>query len=173
MAICWVPRNDWPKHIARIKSLLKPGGWAELQDLSVYSFFLGDDPEPISNNWEWTQVLKEDVLGSIDASCGIHLETNMKNSGLTEIKTAVFPFPAGNALPGRPETQPLADHYGKIGPLVSLALLDKNATEKYGAEKVQELKEAAMEQGFSGKIQGLHQRFYVCIGRKPDSLSEA
>ena len=38
--------NDWPLHLARISTLLKPGGFVELQEASFMSFFSPSAPDP-------------------------------------------------------------------------------------------------------------------------------
>lgn len=49
MAVCWV--QDWAAHVTSIKSLLKAGGWAELQDLTLCKHFEGTDVHPVDDDW--------------------------------------------------------------------------------------------------------------------------
>ena len=163
MAVCWV--TDWPSHITRIMSLLKPGAWAELQDVSLFVHFSGHTTDPVDKDWEWARVLREDCLGTIDCSSGLNLESRMKSSGFNDVKSVSYPFCLGKPWPEMPETQPIAEYSLKHVPPVCFGLLDRT---KYSAEEIQQMKDSMMEYAFSGKIDRLHWKFHVCIGRKPE-----
>lgn len=164
MAICWV--TDWPSHINRIQSLLKPGAWVELQDVSLPIHFSGTDPHPVDTDWEWVKVVRNVCLKNTDCASGINLESRMNEGGFSDVRSVEYPFCVSNPWPGRPETAPVAEYTGKYVPLVFFGLLDQYAKDKYTADEIQQMKDSAMETAFSGKVPMLHYKFHVCIGRK-------
>ena len=166
MAVCWV--TDWPAHISRIMSLLEPGGWAELQDISLATHFSGYSRDPIDKDWKWARVMKEDCLGAIDCSSGLNLESRMKSGGFTDVKSVPYPFCLGKPWPEMPETQPIAEYTSTHVPPVCFGLLDQYATGKYSVEEIQQMKDDIMETAFSRRIERVHWKFHVCIGQKPE-----
>ena len=164
MAVCWV--TDWPAHVKRIKDLLKPGGWVELQDVSICRHFEGTEPDPIDENWVWARVVREVCLRNIDWASGMHLESRMNEVGLSNVKSAEYQFALCYPFPDRPETQSISEYTAKYVPNVVLGLLDQYAQDQYSKEEVEKMKILAKEDAYSGKIKRLHWKFHVCIGKK-------
>ncbi|KJX97380.1 methyltransferase domain-containing protein [Zymoseptoria brevis] len=52
--------TDWRGYMTSVSHLLAPGGWLELHDIAGWTYHLGDDPRPLTDDWEWyAYVLKQ------------------------------------------------------------------------------------------------------------------
>lgn len=166
MAICWV--TDWPAHVRRIKSLLKPGGWVELQDANLGQYWSGTKPSPVDEDWLWARVVRDICFANIDWASGTNLESKMNETGFRDVKSVEYPFAVCYPFSDKPETQMIAEYTAKYVPQVVFGLLDQYARSKYSTDEVQQMKDHAKETAYSGKIKECHFKFYACVGRKAE-----
>ena len=167
MAVCWVV--DWSSHIRRLMSLLKPGGWMELQDVSLATHFSNESVDPVDQDWLWARVVRDVCLASINASAGLHLQERMIEASLRDVKSICYPFCINQPLPDRPETEPIARYTKEFVPGVVFGLLDQYARERYSKREIQEMKDSSMETAFSdGLSRPVYWKFHVCIGKKAE-----
>lgn len=164
MAVCWV--KDWPAHMRNIKTLLKDGGWAELQDVSLARHFSPTQTDAVDEDWLWARVVRDLCLKNIDWASGLNLEARMNETGFSEVESIEYPFAMCRPLPSHPETELIAAYTSKYVPPVIFGLLDQYAKEMYSTEEIQGMKDSATNDAYSGRIAGLHWKFHVCIGRK-------
>ena len=137
-----------------------------MQEASIPIHFSGTDPRPVDAHWKWAQVLKTVCLRNADCASGMNLEPRMNACDFRDVKNVEYPFCVCNPWPDKPETKPIAEYTKTYVPNVLFGLLDQYAKEKYAAHEIQQMKDCATESAFSGKIDRLHWKFNVCVGRK-------
>ena len=140
----------------------------ELQDASLCRHFPGMEPDPVDEDWLWAKVVRDVCLRNIDWAAGINLESSMNETGLGHVKSTEYQFALCYPVPNRPETQLISAYTAKYVPNVIFGLLDQYAREQYSADDIEKMKIAAQEDAYSGKIEGLHWKFHVCIGKKDE-----
>ena len=161
--------SDWPLYIHRIQSLLKPGGWMELQEVSTYTHYSGSSPtpdQPIDGDWQWASAIKDGcMVRGIECAAGSKMASRMSSAGLSDVEVVEYPSPL-TTWPGRPESEPMLKYNMKYIPTVTPALLQRFAGSSHSGGKITAFQEDATKV-YSAKIDRLHWKFYACAGRKP------
>ncbi|KAL8655073.1 MAG: hypothetical protein Q9226_003190 [Calogaya cf. arnoldii] len=81
--------TDWQGYVNDVASLLKSGGWAEMQDYDVVWY---RDGKVCSSEWSWLSALrKEAEKKGWDYDCGSNAQRYMERAGLVEIKAGGVP----------------------------------------------------------------------------------
>lgn len=86
--------RDWQGYVDDVASMLRPGGWAELQDVDYV--FYGADGERIDRDWGWVRIMRDlaEELG-LDIECGSHMAGYMRKAGLMPRMLAQRGYDAG------------------------------------------------------------------------------
>lgn len=158
---------DWPGYIQQAKTMLRAGGWLELQEPSMIPWFDGSE-NIISSNWTW---LKEQdaawTARGLDMCVGPKLAAYMREAGLVDVHVQQFRWAHG-PWKGHPEVDLLA----ATSP-GNLARINAVAFEKaVGAAKTKEEWERVREDIKRDMAfeEGKHLKFYVVCGRKAAAL---
>jgi SAM-dependent methyltransferase len=162
--------TDWPLFISRIKSLLKPGGWVEVQDWSNRSFVNPSSPKPVDLDWEWYKSLSAAVKArGTDLALGEKLTGLLDIAGLEDVASEQFVVPI-TPCPSVPDSQPLHVYVSEALPGTYQILLERYLQNRHSTDKIENFKKEARETMLSGKIEELFWWWYACIGRKPLSV---
>lgn len=92
--------TDWPGYVRKIVGLLKPGGWAEMQDYDMTIF--NSEGEPISDEWwHWTAFREDAGAMGLRTDIGRHLGSLMRDAGLVAVEGTMYDVPCAysEALP--------------------------------------------------------------------------
>ena len=83
----------WQDYVREAASLLKPGGWFEVQDMTNVVYQRGED---ISDTWRWSNLVVGGArqLG-LEPLCGEYAERWMRNVGLVAVQRREFVVPFG------------------------------------------------------------------------------
>lgn len=85
--------TGWQDYIDGVVSLLKPGGWVEMQEYDLDSYLNG---ERCSDTWPWLVALKKQaVKRGWDLNCGSNMKTYMEKAGLVDVQQKRFHMPSG------------------------------------------------------------------------------
>ncbi|KAL9121437.1 MAG: hypothetical protein Q9187_002007 [Circinaria calcarea] len=157
--------TDWAGYISDVASLLRPGGWAEMQDYVIKVYRNGRE---CSTEWGWLNALNE-VAGrkGIDLSCGSNIAKHMEQIGLVDITVREFWVPFGAwAADAHPETKKIGEHAAREYGLLYYYAIPK-ILEGMGYEEkvIKKFQESSLED-LSGEV-GKEIVFYVTTGRKP------
>ena len=93
MLICGI--TDWPFYVQKVMTLLRPGGWAEMQDLSYVWYRNG---RVCSDEWAWmrARALREGARRKgLDMDAGRNLKRRMKEAGFVDVQTREYRIPYG------------------------------------------------------------------------------
>lgn len=174
--------KDWQSYVSQIATLLRPGGWLEIQDYACiwynakepiqfeetwYKAKISD--RPISRDWGWLRAMRRGGKQlALDFDIGLHAEMYMRNTtGLADVKMEKYMVPVGSWMAGeKPETERIGLNYARdLGPLVSDYGLP-GVTRDLNLEEL-EMEELKREcrlclKGEEGKFWW----FYVTVGRK-------
>lgn len=94
--------TDWPGYVDVVASLLKPGGWAELQDLEMKQW--DKHGECISDSWSYFVPFRDALAAKgLDVCIGSKLADLMKRSKLEEVKETSYKWPTA-PMPEQPGT---------------------------------------------------------------------
>ena len=157
--------TDWEGYVKDMASLVKPGGWVEMQDFDFVWYLHG---KPCSGEWGWVQaVFKAARRKGLDLNCGVNIEGYMKQAGLVDVQTREFRLPAGTwAVDERPETRRIGEHSAREYPMLYYHAIPKMLEEMgYGAEEIEAFREES-KRCLSAQI-GKEIKFYAIVGRKP------
>lgn len=155
--------SDWPGYIAKIKDLLKPGGWIELQDIDFV--VLDKNENTISESWRW---LKDQIAAwskrGLDMRAPSKLERYLLEAGFVDVHVEKFPWVFGS-WKDRPETDIIGEYSIKHLISVNLGAYKKVLGPQKSAEELA-ADEAELKETMGGGVDGTHQVYYVVYGRK-------
>ncbi|KAF2214326.1 hypothetical protein CERZMDRAFT_37748 [Cercospora zeae-maydis SCOH1-5] len=78
--------TKWPEFITKLFSLLRPGGWAEVQDLDFHWY--DENNTPISQDWKWLDKLVEVCeKKEMDLRCGSKVHGWVNDAGFADVQT--------------------------------------------------------------------------------------
>lgn len=151
--------RDWQGYVDDVASMLRPGGWAELQDVDYV--FYGADGERIDRDWGWVRIMRDlaEELG-LDIECGSHMAAYMRKAGLVDISVREYRWPFGPDKRGNLGQQ--AGIAGVVTDLMPRMLAQRG----YDAGQIAKL-EVEWQAGLAGE-EGKHWKFIVTTGRKPE-----
>ncbi|KAK4634338.1 hypothetical protein CLAFUW4_02327 [Fulvia fulva] len=79
--------SNWPSFIAKELSLLKPGGWAEIQDLAWD--WLDPSGSITSSSWQWLELMNSRLHAKgMDTHCGSKAAKWMEAAGFEEVQVS-------------------------------------------------------------------------------------
>lgn len=164
MLICGI--TDWPLYMQKALSLLRPGGWTEMQDLSYVWYRNG---RVCSDEWTWMRALREGAQRKgLDMDAGRNLKRRLKEAGFVDVETKEYRIPYGTwATDERPETRRIgrnqvAQNWIAYWHMIPRMLEGMGYGEEQIEEFWQEMKECLAEEVQEDWI------FYVTVGRKPN-----
>lgn len=156
--------SDWPGYVRDVTSLLKPGGWAEMQDY-VLGLYLHGQPCPHS---AWRRALaKVAAVKGWDLYCGRNIEGYMRDAGLVDVQVREYRIPFGTwAVKERRETRRIGEHLAKeMRTLYWHAIPKMLGGMGYEEGEIEGFREEAMIE--LAPQEGKEVSFHVTIGRKP------
>lgn len=163
--------SDWPAFLRKEFSLLKPGGWVEVQDLAWD--WISPSGEIVSDDWEWLRWLGNHLEREkgIDVRCGNKAEMWMREAGFVDVQVFpyVLPFCGASEMSlamrefgaYNAETVPRMLHYA-----IEKAVADGEVLTGELREKMDEMRAEMKATLVPGR--GMYQIFNVTIGRKPE-----
>ncbi|KAL9617411.1 MAG: hypothetical protein Q9204_008486 [Flavoplaca sp. TL-2023a] len=158
--------TDWQGYVKDMMSIVRPGGWVEMQDLVIELYLHGSH---CSGDWEWMKAIytSADKKG-LDLQCGKNIKRYMEEAGLEDIVVKEYRMPFGTWLAGeRPETRTIGEHTAReYGMLYYHAIPKMLQGTGYTEERLEEFQTSCLKD-LTGR-DGLEGIFYVTIGRKPD-----
>ena len=144
--------------------ILRPGGWAEIHDLS-YEWL--KDGKPIDANWRWRQEMNKGLeKKGLDPYCGRRIEGWMKEAGMVDVRVTKYKVPWGIwDADNRPETRKIGEQM--VGDIVAVFgnLIPKLCGGFLSEEEVEELIRE-MRECLKDDV-GIFWYFDVVVGRKP------
>ena len=168
LLICGI--TDWPGYVRDVFSLLKPGGWAEMQD-AAYVWY--SDGKVCSEDWAWLNALREGAKRKdMDLECGRNIKRYMEEAGFVDVGVIQYRFPWCTENAGllgddwRPEATKISAHavgnwwkvWWHLVPRMMEGL-------QYGDKDIEALRKD-LKQCTKGEL-GKEIIFYVTVGRKP------
>jgi SAM-dependent methyltransferase len=158
--------TDWPAYVSVVQSLLRPGGWAEMQDMD--SRFLDAEGNSFGEKWWFYSIFIEDceVVG-LDTHVGSKLAAHMGGAGsLKNVRETVYKLPLV-PTPDLPEAELYAKLMEKNVGTANQALVKRVCGPRRNAEVVEKMS-ADMIKEFSKLKAGDHSRIFVAVGQKSD-----
>jgi len=156
--------TDWPGYVRDVASLLKPGGWAEMQDY-VLRWHLHGQPCPHSS---WRKALsKAAAFKGWDLDCGRNIEGYMQAAGLVDVQVREYRVPFGTwAVKERPETRRIGENLARESRNIYWHAIPKMLGGiGYTEGEIQGFREQAMIDMAPQEEKEVI--FYVTVGRKP------
>ncbi|KAF2739498.1 S-adenosyl-L-methionine-dependent methyltransferase [Polyplosphaeria fusca] len=188
--------TDWPTYISRAKSILKPGGWLELQEVDYHYYRAPLDPDPDPSVYDahdldftslqsqleahpsnalrstplWVKTLNALLAAkSLEPYAGSKVAMQMQQAGFTDIRIRRYISPTGVWDGLTPEQKVFGNYVAEQVPLVYPAVMRKLAKETGYDEKEVELSIDDLEREFEGE-DGARMWWWVwsVCGKKPD-----
>lgn len=160
--------TDWPDFIKKDLSLLKPGGWAEVQDLNFVWY--DENNNVISQNWKWHNKHEEICKQKgMDLHCGSKVKDWMNDAGFVDVQTFEYSWPWDAEAQTTPEMRAMADYSARELPDALYHMLERAMGEGADPNEVAQL-QAELKQTLVVQ-KGMHKIFYVTIGRKPEQAA--
>lgn len=159
--------TDWPGYVSDVTSLLKPGGYAEMQDFELKAYVNG---ELCSDTWPWMVALrKRAVERGLDFDCGRNIKTYMEKAGLVNVQQKRYCLPFGTwKMEARPETERIGKHaVREYGTLYHHAIPKMLEGAGYSNKDIQGFQKQCKESiGGVGAQDGKEFGFFVTLGMK-------
>ena len=155
--------TDWPGYVRDVALLLKPGGWAEMQDYAL-EWYLHGQPCPQSS---WLGALaKAAAVKGWDLHCGRNIGGYMQAAGLVDVQLREYRVPFGTwAVKERPETRRIGEHIVKeVGTLYWHAIPKMLGGMGYEEGEIEGFREEAMIE--LAPQEGKEVSYHVTNGRK-------
>lgn len=156
-----VSLGDWPKFVASIARLVKPGGWLEFQEPSMQ--MKSSTGEPLMDPTWWYQQYKMDAteIGT-DPEIGDHLFDIFNSTPLLEnVKQSVYPF-----APIPSDEKPALYALEQQIPQLFAVLTQKVCGDKRGLEAAEKISNGMTEMWKKGFQPGDHFDCVAVIGQK-------
>lgn len=146
--------RDWQGYVNTVVRMLKPGAWAEMQDLDVG--IRDGTGNRIDEDQEWAKIQESaGVRLGVDLAAGSHMENYMQAAELENIQVRQFEWP-------------LSERYATNVPAIMLRLFPRtSAAQGYKEHDISVLTEQMRED--LAPAPGKHYRFTVTTGQKPTS----
>lgn len=160
--------TDWQCYVNDITTLLKPGGWAEMQDYDLDWYLHG---EPCSDRWQWLAALRNQARKrGWDLNCGSNIKTYMEKAGLVNVKQTQYRLPYGTWMAdregGKRETRRIGEHSAReYGMLFHHAIPKMLEGAGYSDEEIGAF-QAQSKRCLAGE-DGKDMVFFVTTGKKP------
>lgn len=157
--------TDWAGYVRDMASLVRSGGWVEMQDVALEWYL---DGVCCSGEWEWSKALALAAeKKGWDPHCGRNLKGNMHEAGLVDISVREYSIPMGTWMVGeRPETRRIGEHTAREFGMVYYHAIPKMLQGMgYAEEKIEEFRRSSGRD--LAAQDGKELRFYVTVGRKP------
>ena len=155
--------TNWASYLSNtVIPLLKPGGWAEAQELDYVWYKNGAE---ISADWRWLKVINEGAQKKgLDLHCGSHMAGLMQKAGLVDVSVRRYAVPFGTW--GEPESRRIGKQQADQMPELYESLIPRlveglGLSEKEVGELVRE------SGGCLGAEEGKEWPLYVTVGRRP------
>ncbi|MCJ1377794.1 hypothetical protein MMC17_000890 [Xylographa soralifera] len=164
LLVCGI--TDWPAYVRAVAGLLRPGGWAEMQDLNYAHYRNG---RLCSADWAWMQaVYRGAAHKGLDVECGSHIRGYMEAAGLVDVRVREFRIPYGTWEAGeRPETRHIGEHTARENWILYYHMIPRLVEGLgYEQEEVERLRSRVRED--LGPEEGKDWVFYVTRGRKAE-----
>lgn len=85
--------TNWEAYIREAKSLLRPGGWFEVQETTKVVYQHGED---ISDTWRWSNLASSGARDLfLEPLCGDYAERWMGNAGFVDVERMEYVLPFG------------------------------------------------------------------------------
>jgi len=155
---------DWDFYVNTASSLLKPGGWLELQELS---WRLRDtDENAIDTQYEYLVAIQETCIEKgLDPFVGEHLTQYMENAGLVDVSYRKFPW-LWSDWDEWPQGHLLAIHQRSEAHIaVQQGMLDVLLPGRYDSEQLAGFKRELRQSAVDAQM-GMHYSYGVSFGQK-------
>lgn len=156
--------TDWQSYIHGVAALLKPGGWAEMQDYSMDYYVQG---ECCSERWGWLRALNAAAAKKgWDLRCGRRIKEYMEVAGLVDVQVKEYWVPFGTwAVGKRPETRRIGEHAAReYGTMYYHAIPKMLDGMNYSTDELERFREECSES--HAAQEGKELPFYVTTGKK-------
>lgn len=157
--------TDWPAFIRQEYTLLKPGGYAEVQDLAWEWYDASGNI--VSREWNWLRCIAEDFEGrkGMDFACGKKAKAWLEEAGFVDVQVYKYRYP----YCGVSESSKEMRDFGRFNAITVPVALEHSIPRAMGISGLEE-KEAMRAEMVRTLRPGTrrYQIFYVTIGRKPE-----
>lgn len=157
--------TNWPDYVRDMASLVRAGGWVEIQDISLHVYLNGSR---CSDDWEWWEAIcRAAQQKKWDLDCGRNVKYYMQQAGLVDISVKEYKIPFGTwQARQRPETKRIGGHAAReYGVTYYHAIPKMLQGMGYSEEKIEGFRKACIED--LGSQEGKYFRFFVTLGRRP------
>lgn len=164
LLICGMTK--WQDYVKTVATLVKSGGWVEMQDYDMVYLRDGDESR-LSTHWDWAHVMgKGSASVGLDLECGPHIQQYMHDSGLLNVRVHVYRVPLGEWMAEtHPESRRIGKQRAETLPGVMQQILEKQLHGKVDERKIQMLKTNVVETlSAAGRC---YINMFVTIGQKP------
>ena len=160
--------TDWQSYVKDVAALLKPGGWAEMQDFDLDWYLHG---ELCSDQWQWLAALRNQARKTDwDLSCGSNIKTYMEKAGLVNVTQKPYRLPLGTWMAereGKPETRRIGEHSAReYGMLYHHGIPKMLEGAGYSDEEIKVFQ--AESKKCLAAEDGKDMVFFVTVGKKPE-----
>jgi len=156
-----VGMRNWQQYINRAASLLKPGGWLEMQEVAMPSVY-GEPYEPRLRCY----VPLRDALQAegLDLDCAFHLTDYMKNAGLVDVSAVEYRWPLNSS---RPEDRAIISYNALLAPAMELVVARSLKDRMPQAQVDRHARETRVMWENGAGIDGMYLPWITVVGRKP------
>ncbi|KAL8635751.1 MAG: hypothetical protein Q9228_006792 [Teloschistes exilis] len=160
--------TDWPGYVRDMATVLRPGGWLEIQDHALVWYRYGS--HVVSENWAWMRALSLAAeKQGLDLQCGKNMRGYMEGAGFKDVQVWEYRVPVGDwmaRMEGKEETLRLGEHTAREPRSVywhAIARMLRGM--EYTEADIEGFKKMCRQD--LTEQEGLERRFYVTVGRKP------
>ena len=162
--------TDWQGYVDDVAALLKPGGWAEMQDYD-WDWYSGDEEGKLcSASWKWLAAIREQARRKgWDLNCGSNIRLYMEKAGLVDIQQIRYRAPNGTwATEERPETDRIMRHNVREYPILYPHIIARILRGVRSEQSIRDF-QAEMVRTLGNNEEKRYLVFTVTIGRKPET----
>lgn len=158
--------TDWPGYVARVSTLLKPGGWAEMQD---YDLSISNRAgENMSGDWWHWNAFREDATAmGLDVEAGRKLGEFMRDAGLQAVAEKMYDVPCCYWDDMPEHLKPVGRHMGAmmLTPGYARALMTRVSKDRRSEDELEKMIKDGAEK-YKGVQAGDHAKMGVAWGQK-------
>lgn len=154
--------DDWPTYFKKQFRMLKPGGWAESQELDPLVYNKAGETTTDKEDWH-TVPEKAGAASGLEFGCAKHAHSRMEAAGFVDVTSQEYPLPLGGAGEETLELQAAGEFFHRTFTDVREIVYRKYVT---GSQEEQDKYIADMRRAMAPEP-GKHNKLIVTFGRRP------
>lgn len=152
--------TDWPSYVATVASLLRPGGYAELQEIDLIGLSTSE------REWFHEWIIEDSSAMGLDIQIAGKLSALMKDAGLEDVTEKIYKIPLARES-SMPNAALVRNRNENSRKSTLRAVLERVCGPRRSKEELERILEAVDRRVEKERKPRDHRKMYAVVGQKP------